>query len=358
MEQIHGGNIESAAKKYDIKQSEIIDFSSNINFLGPPQKVIDKIEKELKDIRRYPEQNSEKLRYLYSERYGYKKDNYIIGNGAVELIYILVNYLKPARSLLLAPTFSEYEKALKTVDCEIKYHYLERENHFNLDIDKLKNDLTDDVDILFLCNPNNPTGNYIFKKDILEILKHNSKKNIFTVIDEAFIDFIDKDISALQFLDRFDDLLVLKSLTKLYALPGLRLGYAVAKQNIIKGMSFHKDPWNVNILAQKAGEVLAKQDQYKEKSLKKIYIEKIFLYENLKKLNNVDVYYPNANYLFIDLTDSKNNGTMLYEKLLEEAILIRKLNNYKGLNDNYIRIAVKNRKNNLKLLKILKRYFN
>ncbi|MDZ7673269.1 MAG: threonine-phosphate decarboxylase CobD [Halanaerobiales bacterium] len=357
MEQIHGGNIEEVITKYNIKQSEVIDFSSNINFLGPPQKVLDKIKKELKDIDRYPEQNSEKLRCLFSEKFGKKKDNYIIGNGAVELIYILVNYLNPTKSLLLAPTFSEYEKALNTVNSKVEYHYLEKENNFNLDIEKLKKDLTDDIDLFFLCNPNNPTGNYILKNEILDILEHNSKNDVFTVIDEAFVEFIDQDISALELVNRYDDLFVLRSLTKLYGLPGLRLGYGVGSQEIIEAMNCYKDPWNVNILAQKAGEVLINQDQYKIKSLKELDKEKQYLFEKLKQINSLNVYYPNANYLFIDLSSSKFNGTKLYEKLIRDSILIRKLNNYKGLDDNYIRIAIKDRKSNLKLLKVINKIF-
>jgi|GEM_PF-2549288 threonine-phosphate decarboxylase len=122
-------------------------------------------------------------------------------------------------------------------------------------------------------------------------------------------------------------------------------------------MNCYKDPWNVNILAQKAGEVLINQDQYKIKSLKELDKEKQYLFEKLKQINNLNVYYPNANYLFIDLSNSKFNGTKLYEELIKDSILIRKLNNYKGLDDNYIRIAIKDRKSNLKLLKVINKIF-
>jgi threonine-phosphate decarboxylase len=128
-------------------------------------------------------------------------------------------------------------------------------------------------------------------------------------------------------------------------------------QEIIKAMNCYKDPWNVNILAQKAGEVLINQDQYKIKSLKELDKEKQYLFEKLKQINNLNVYYPNANYLFIDLSNSKFNGTKLYEELIKDSILIRKLNNYKGLDDNYIRIAIKDRKSNLKLLKVINKIF-
>lgn len=358
MKQIHGGNIEEVLNRYNIKQNQIIDFSSNINFLGPPQKVLDKLKNELHDIKRYPEINSERFKYLFADKFGLNKGNYIIGNGAVELIYILVKYLNPDKSLLLAPTFSEYEKALKTVDSKIKYHYLKKENHFNIDIGKLKMDLTEDIDLFFLCNPNNPTGNYILKSELLEILEHNKKKKIFTIIDEAFVDFIEKDISAIEFIDSFDNLFILRSLTKLYALPGLRIGFGVSCKNTIKGMNNYKDPWNVNILAQKAGEVVLNQENYKIKSLKEINTEKIFLYKKLNKLNDLNVYYPNANYLFIDLSNSKFGGTILYKELLKESILIRKLKNYKALDDNYIRLAIKDRKSNIKLLVAMKKIIN
>lgn len=356
MEQQHGGNIKSAAEKYNLLKENIIDFSANINFVGPPPDVYSRLKKELESITRYPEVDSKTLKKKLAKKYGFEKDNYIIGNGAVELIYILAKILKPKQSLVYAPTFSEYEKALKAVDSQINYHYLKKENKFKLDIEELKTDLTDEIDLFFLCNPNNPTGNFISKENVKQILKHNENHNIFTVIDEAFVDFLGRNISAISLLKKYENLFILRSLTKFFAIPGLRLGFGIGKQRLIDKMNGYKDPWNVNILAQKAGEVILNQDEYIKLTKKAIYKEKLFLYKELKKFINIEVYYPNANYIFIDLKESDFSSTEVYEKLAKEGILIRNCSNYKGLDENYIRIAVKGREDNKKLLDKLKSF--
>ena len=357
MEQKHGGNIESVAKKYNIHKENIIDFSANINFVGPPPDVYSRLKKELESITRYPEMDSKTLKKKLANKYGFEKDNYIIGNGAVELIYILVKVLKPKQSLVYAPTFSEYEKALSTVNSQINYHYLKRENKFKLDVEELKADLTDEIDLFFLCNPNNPTGNFISKEEVKQILKHNEKHNIFTIIDEAFVDFLDRNITAISLLKEYDKVFILRSLTKFFAIPGLRLGFGIGKQGLIDKMNGFKDPWNVNILAQKAGEIILNQDEYIKLTKKVIYKEKLFLYQELKKIENIEVYYPNANYIFIDLKNIGYNSTAVYEKLAKKGILIRNCFNYRGLDDNHIRIAVKSREDNKKLIDKLKKLF-
>ncbi len=356
MEQAHGGNLKEAAEKFNISESEIIDFSANINFVGPPPDIYSKIRKEIEAITRYPEPDSTSLKKLLAEKYGGKADNYVLGNGAVELIYILTRILDLNKGLVLAPTFSEYEKALKAEEIEVNYHYISTDHSFKLNINRLKKDLTGDIDIFFLCNPNNPTGKFITRDKIKELLLHNKKKDIFTVIDEAFVDFLEQKITSLSFLKDFDKLFILRSLTKFYAVPGLRLGYGIANKEIIKKINKAKDPWNVNSLAQKAGELILEQKRYDKLTKKAIYREKIFLYQELKKFKNLRVYYPNANYIFIDLTDSNYSGSELYNQLAERSILIRNCSNYKGLDDNFIRVAVKSREENKILLKALKSF--
>ncbi len=356
MEQKHGGNIESVAEKYNLVIDNIIDFSANINFVGAPPDVYGKLKEELEKITRYPEVDSETLKKKLAKKYGFEKENYIIGNGAVELIYILVELLKPKKSLVYAPTFSEYQKALQTVNSQIHYHYLKKENKFKLQIKELKKELTDEIDLFFLCNPNNPTGNFISKDTVKQILEHNKKHNIFTVIDEAFVDFMGRNISAISLLKKYNNLFILRSLTKFFAIPGLRLGFGIGKPKLIEKMHEYKDPWNVNVLAQKAGEIILNQDEYIKLTKKAIYKEKLFLYNELKRFKNIEIYYPNANYIFIDLDNSEFSSKEVYKKLAQEGILIRNCSNYEGLDENYIRIAVKNRKDNQKLLEKLKSF--
>lgn len=355
MEQAHGGNLKEAAQKFNISEDEIIDFSANINFVGPPPDIYSRIRKEIEEITRYPEPDSTSLKLLLAEKYGKEPDNFVLGNGAAELIYILIRVLDLKKGLVLAPTFSEYEYALKTEGIAVNHHFLSKDTSFEIDIKRLKKDLTEDIDIFFLCNPNNPTGKFISKDKIRELLVHNKEHGIFTVIDEAFVDFLGQNISSLSFLKNFDDLFILRSLTKFYAVPGLRLGFGIGNKELIIKINKAKDPWNVNILAQKAAEIILGQKQYDKLTKKAIYREKVFLYQKLKKLDNLKVYYPNANYIFIDLTDTNYSGTELYNKLARQAVLIRNCSNYKGLDDNFIRVAVRSREDNKKLLKSFKK---
>lgn len=358
MSQDHGGNIKEVAEKFNLNEDKIVDFSANINFVGPPPDVYRIIKNELKSIERYPETNSKGIKQRLANKYNLELNNLIIGNGAAELIYLLAKVMDVKKGLILAPTFSEYEKALKSEDVDIKYHYLKQENDFQIEIDRLKKDLKKDIDIFFLCNPNNPTGTFINKVDIQNILEHNKDKGIFTVIDEAFIDFVDRNISALSLLKDYNHLFILRSLTKFFAVPGLRLGYGVGHKELLDKMNMGKDPWNVNILAQKAAEVILHQDQYEKLTKKAIYQEKIFLYKKLQEIENIKVYYPNANYIFIDLNNAKLKASQLYSKLSQEGILIRNCSNYQGLDDNYIRIAVKSRQENKKLIANFKKLLN
>jgi len=353
MAQNHGGNIREVSDKFNINYDSIVDFSANINFIGPPPDIYSKIRQEIEDITRYPEPDSSNLKKALADKHAVKQDNLIMGNGAVELIYILSRVLDLKKGLVLAPTFSEYEKALKAEGTQVNYHYLKRRNKFEIRWDELKKDLTDDLDIFFLCNPNNPTGKFITKDKIKKILVHNKQHNIFTVIDEAFVDFLEQNISALSLLKDFQNLFILRSLTKFYAVPGLRLGYGIGRPEIIKKLRNAKDPWNVNILAQKAGQIILNSNQYVKLTKKAIYKEKIYLYKKLKEISSLDVYYPNANYIFIDITNAKYSSSELYEKLAKKALLIRNCSNYEGLDENYIRIAVKSRKDNNKLLEAL-----
>jgi len=358
MNKQHGGDIEGAAKKYNLCREDIIDFSANINFIGPPPQLYQKLQNELKLIEDYPQPNSENLRCRLAQKYGFTADNYILGNGAVELIYLLISVLEPDYSLILAPTFSEYEKALNSKGSDIKYHYLNKSNKFKIDVEKLKKDISQDIDLCILCNPNNPTGNFIDRDTIFNILKYNKKRGIYTIIDEAFVDFMNRDISAVSLLKKYDNLFVLRSLTKIFAIPGLRLGFGIGQKNIINKMYDHKDPWNVNIMAQRAGELLLKQKQYIKHTKISVNKEKKFLYNYLKKYKDLDVYYPNANYIFIDISDLNITAQHLCNKLAKRAILIRDCSNYRGLNNNFIRIAVKKREHNLKFLEQLDRIFH
>jgi len=355
MEHYHGGNIRAAIRKYNLKEDSIIDFSANINFLGPPPGVLDKIKAYLPRIVHYPEPNAGSLKEIIAGKFGLARDKIIIGNGAVDLIYQFVKVLKPARVLILEPAFSEYELAVRSMGGLVEHFNLTRDGNFKVAVAELKRKLGR-VELLFICNPNNPTGVLLERTEIIDLLNYALKQGVFLLVDEAFIDFVEQpaDYTVIDQVKQYSNLFVLRSLTKFYAIPGLRLGYGVVDEKLVRAMEFARDPWSINYLAQLAGELVFGDENYYNLSREKIKQERDYLYQELRKIKDIKVYKPTANYIFIDIARSKYNSGQLTELLAQEGLLIRDCQSYHGLEKDFIRIAVRSRKDNLVLLKKLR----
>lgn len=330
----------------DIYRNKIeLDFSSNVNLLGIPVGVIQAAKRGVELSCHYPDTECNELREAISNSETISKDMIICGNGAADLIFSLVRTRRPKKALLLSPTFHEYEQALQSVDCEIRYHQLLEETGFLLQPDFIKA-ITNDIDIVFLCNPNNPTGALIEKSFMEKILQQCEKTNCFLVVDECFLDFIPrrKDYTLKDLCRESKNLFVLKAFTKLYAMPGLRLGYGFCSDFILLDrMKNVTQPWNVSIPAQMAGVAALKELEFVDQSMEMIEKEKNYLIQQLWKLN-FKVYDSKANYIFF------RSKISLYEKCLEQGILIRDCSNYRGLRDGYYRIVVKKHSENVKLI--------
>jgi len=279
-----------------------------------------------------------------------------LGNGAVELIYLLVKLLKPKKVLIPAPTFCEYEIAVNTNGGQVVDLNLSRTENFNLNLDNTIK-MLDEVDMVILCNPNNPTGQLIKKENLLTILRESKKRGIFILLDEAFMDFVEgsEEYSLLSELRKWDNLFILYSLTKFFAIPGLRLGAGLANEELVNKLNFIKDPWNVNCFAQLAGIVSLQDKKYIKDSKTFILKEKDFLYNELKKVNNIYPYKPSVNYIFIDVSKTGYSSKQLQQKIAAQGILVRDCSSYKNLGDQFIRVAVKGREQNIKLVEGFKK---
>ncbi|MCK8817383.1 threonine-phosphate decarboxylase CobD [Natroniella sulfidigena] len=345
----HGGNLNQAVKEYGLEQEEIIDFSANINFLGPPSKVMEAIKDNLDQIVNYPDPNCTELKDKLAEQLGVKQEEIIIGNGAVELVYLLAKVLQPQRALVLAPTFSEYGAAVRSVGANIEEFKLSRDDEFEIDLERLIVKLAE-VDLFFLCNPNNPTGKLITRSEIIEIIEAGQQHDTFIMVDEAFVDFLEEEVTVIDLVDQYDNLFVLRSLTKFFAIPGLRLGYGVSNSSLLEELERGKDPWNCNFFAQLAGQIALNDQEYITRTKEAIKREKEFLYHNLKEVAGWKVYYPTANYILIDLSSLSITASELEEMLARQGILIRNCNTYTGLGEDFIRVAVKSRVENKNLI--------
>jgi threonine-phosphate decarboxylase len=343
----HGGNIWELVERYKFNMNEIIDFSSNINPFFDFSKIKKIIYSSLNEICFYPEIEYRKTREKIAEKFGLNYKNILLGNGSIELIYILPKSLNFKKSLILIPTFSEYERAVKSNGGEVLFFEMKEENNFKINLNEILKYIKY-FDSIFICNPNNPTGTFIEKEEILSISNKLNEK--FIIIDEAFIDFTDKETMTTE-VNKIKNILVLRTLTKIFPIPGVRIGYLCGNENLIEKIENFQYPWNVNTFAKNLIEYLIHQDLRKIRE--KIKNEKEYLYENLKMISGIKVFKGECNFLLIKI-EKEIDLKKIIEKLKVKKILVRDCSNIKGLYGNFIRISVRKRKENKKLLKELK----
>lgn len=355
MEYQHGGDIYT--------NNVTIDYSANINPLGLPQGVKEALYKAADNCSCYPDSQSMNLRKELARFHGVSAESIICGNGAADLIFQVVQALKPQSALLIAPSFLEYEQALKASSCSIVHVQLKEENGFRLSEKELIQWLEKsriDVQMMFLCNPNNPTGFAVEKEAMKGILEYSRSHGIFCVVDECFNEFL-QDPERYSVLDLISDggyenVFLLKAFTKLYAMAGLRLGYGICTgKEVLDQMNRIRQPWSVSNLAQAAGEAALLETEYVKRTRQEITYEREYLKSELSSLG-FQVFDSMANYIFFrDLRpEALVKEKLLYKQLLDRNVLIRSCSNYKGLDDTYYRICVKQRKENETFLSILK----
>ncbi|MEG0283201.1 MAG: aminotransferase class I/II-fold pyridoxal phosphate-dependent enzyme [Erysipelotrichales bacterium] len=343
---MHGANI----YKYD-KVEQINDYSSNTNPLEIP---INKLKLDItsEELTRYPDPFYTKLRTAIANKEEVNIENVFVSNGAADIIFRIVLALKPKKALLLAPTFSEYEKALNVLDCNIDYYYLKAENKFKIQEDILDY-LDNNYDLIILCNPNNPTSLVIEKNIIKDISTKINKLDTFLLVDECFIEFINnyQDNSFKSYLSK--NIGILKAFTKIYNMAGYRLGYCLIENApLINKLYLVGADWSVSSIAQEIALNVLQDKEYLLKTRELLNIERKYLLEELSKLN-IKVIGSQANYIFFEYP---NNN--LKDKFLNHNILIRSCANYNGLDQTYYRICIKDHDNNLELITKLKTIIN
>ncbi len=335
----HGGDVYGHA---GIK----LDFSVNTNALGMPAEVRQALLAAVDSYSRYPDPQCRQLTAAIAAKEGLAPDQVLCGNGAADLIYRLVYALKPRRALLLAPGFSEYEAALRQAGTELTYYRLRAENSFDPGAD-LADLITADLDLLFLCNPNNPTGRLLPEDVLAKILQRAAATGTYVLIDECFLDFSRAE-SAKSRLTDLPGLFVLKAFTKIYAMAGLRLGYLLnADRSVLAKVNRAGQCWSVSLPAQVAGLAALQVEGWEEKTRELLESERSFLTKNLLDLG-LEVLPSAANFLLL------RSDLPLYRLLLDQGILIRSCANFIGLDETYFRLAVKRPEENQRLLAGLK----
>lgn len=334
----------------DIFEREIVyDFSANLNPLGMPESVKNALQKSISEWEKYPDPFCRSLVKKLSERENFPPENIVCGNGAADLIFRIVQTVKPKKAVACAPSFSEYSKALTQNGSEISAYFLSEKSGFALD-EKILEMLDESVQMLILCTPNNPTGRTVDGELLRRICEKCEANDIVFLCDECFIDFTENAAHAEQFLN--PNVVVLKAFTKIYAMAGLRLGYAlfgdvVLAEKVRKNGQF----WSVSAPAQTAGEAALDEKYYLEKTLELVKKEREFLTENLRNFG-FKVYPSEANFILF------YTKLPLDEMLLSEKFLIRNCANFDGLEQGYFRIAVRSHEENSALVSAIERCLN
>lgn len=348
----HGGRIFAVARELGLAPEAILDFSASINPLGTAPGVASAVVAAMASIGHYPEIGSPALCAALAGLHGLPQKMLAVANGSTELIYLLPRLAGKTggRALLVAPTFSEYAHSLELAGWTVAYHCLDPDNGFALDLPAVTAKLSTGFDLLFFCNPGNPTGRLYCREEIKGLYDACSGAGCFFALDEAFMDFCEEQ-SAKQLLPADGGWLILRSMTKFFGFPGIRLGYSIAPEGVTEKIKRLLPPWSVGTLAQAAGLAALADTGHSRLTRDCVAAERFRLAARLGFLPGVQLFPGAANYLLLRL----ENGTAaeLQERLLAQCLLIRDCGNFIGLDDRYCRIAVRTAAENDRLLAAL-----
>lgn len=353
---IHGGDLDGVSTKYNVKKEDIIDFSGNINPLGFPQNVTQKIQNNLNVITTYPDKNYTNLKKSISNYVGVDSSYIVVGNGSTELISNFIKSSKNKNALIVSPAYSEYERDVNIHNGVVNYFFLKEEDNFKLNIDNILGELNKNIGMLILCNPNNPTGTGVTISEIEIIAKHCIKNDIQIMIDETYIEFC-YDISiysAVSLVEKFDNIFVIRGTSKIFAAPGLRLGYGISSnKNYIELLTKTQDPWSVNSIASYAGELLFLEKEFIADTKFLIDTERKKALELFSNNEKIKCYPTLCNFLLLKILDKNVSSSEIFEKLISKNILLRNAKTFVGLDETFIRFCFLSKENNELLYKSL-----
>jgi threonine-phosphate decarboxylase len=353
---LHGGNIREASKKYHIPLDKIIDFSANINPLGAPVDLRKIVEKNINSILHYPDPEYGELKKELASYLGIRTNNILVGNGAVDLIFLILRALQVKQVLIPIPTFVEYERAVKSIGGKSIFLKLKEKNEFKIEVKEILKYLPM-VDLVFICNPNNPTGTLLSKREILFLARESKRYGVVLIIDESFVDFVEKteEVTVIkEAIQRLSNIFVIRSFTKFFAIPGLRVGYVVSSVKYIESILSQQPPWSVNCFGASVAREAIKNSYYIKQSKKYIYQEREKLFRELLKIKGIKPFPSSANFILCKLTKRQLSLEIICDILGKKGLLIRRCSNFLGLGDEFFRIAVRKKEENEILVNALK----
>ncbi len=344
----HGGDVYHLARTLGLKLTDLLDFSANINPLGFPPGIPGAIQEALGEIVHYPDRRCLELRRELAAYHRLGDDQILMGNGSTELIYLAARALAPRRALIVAPAFSEYEHALEAAQVPVAFQITRAAQNFTLDrpLDP------EAADLVFLAHPASPSGVLLAPEILLETAARLDAAGVYLLLDEAFIDFVE-EASLKTDLARFPHLLILRSFTKFFGIPGMRLGCLLAAPELINRLAAVQEPWSVSTLAQAMGRACLRDLDYMARSRALVSAERAHLLTGITALPGLQPFPSAVNYLLVKITRPDWTAASLQKALLAHKVVIRDASNFRGLDERYFRLAVRRREENQQLLHAL-----
>lgn len=351
--EFHGSDLEKISEYYGMPKESIVSFGANVNPLGLSPKVREQLARNLNVISAYPDRKYVSLRDVIGKYCRVSPDCIMVGNGSTELISLLIGRRQPKKTLILGPTYSEYERELSFSGSQKEYFHLNPETGFKLDMAAFLERLERGYDLLVLCNPNNPTSSAVTLPDMRQIIKTAGEHKTFVMIDETYAEFA-ADVSAvtaMPLVSEYDNFMVLRGVSKFFAAPGLRLGYAVTgNRQFLAALKEQQIPWSLNSLGAFAGELLLTDTDYIEKTRSLILSERTRLLERLCRMKNVTVYDAEANFILLKILKKNVSASDVFDACIKKGMMIRDCSSFQCLKGEYVRFCIMMPQDNTRLL--------
>lgn len=349
----HGSDLEKIEQIYGIKKEEITSFSANVNPLGVSPRLRESLSEHIDAITTYPDREYTSLRRTMAEYAGTDPENIIVGNGSTELISLFIQLTHPKKALVLGPTYSEYEREISLGGGTTLYYPLQEENNFHLNADDFISHLNENIDLIVICNPNNPTSSCITNKSMRHILDACKQYDIFVMIDETYVEFAEnmEEITAVPLTNYYNNVIILRGTSKFFAAPGLRLGYAITgNRDLIKSINTRKNPWTINSLAVIAGEIMFRDTEYINRTRTLISSERARIYKRLQQEPDFKPYSPSGNFMLVRLLSDQDTSQSVFDKTIRRGMMVRDCSTFPFLDNNYIRFCFMKPEDNDRLL--------
>ncbi len=325
-----------------IEQYDTVLYNANLNPMGVPESVTKALAASTDAIMRYPNVYYDGLRKSISAYAGCKEEHIVLGNGSSDLLRLYTALLSPKKAMILVPSFSEYEKVLGIYGCETVFYELDESKDYVFDIADFVGHLDSSIDMIILGNPNNPTSQIISRDDMETLVAVCKELEIFLLIDEMYIEFTEnyQNLTAVPLVEEYDNIAVLRSISKFFAVPGLRLGYAIMNnEDNMNIINITSAPNQITSLTAAVCTDMFRDREYVMASRSQIYTERNLIYSAMATNKNVKLYKPYANFMLVKILKDDVSASQIAANCNLKGIVIRNCENIRGLSDRYIRFC-------------------